>query len=137
MSGSLTGVRVIDLTRGVAGPYASQLLADQGADVMKLEPPGGDPSRHFGPFPHDTPHPERSGLFLHLNRNKRSVVVDPASDDGAALIRTLTAEAHIVLEDYAPGSAARVGVGLADVARGESCSGHDLDHPIWPDRAVS
>jgi len=111
VSGSLTGVRVIDLTRGVAGPYASQLLADQGADVMKLEPPGGDPSRHFGPFPHDTPHPERSGLFLHLNRNKRSVVVDPASDDGAALIRTLTAEAHIVLEDYAPGSAARWGWG--------------------------
>ena len=137
MSGSLTGVRVIDLTRGVAGPYASQLLADQGADVMKLEPPGGDPSRHFGPFPHDTPHPERSGLFLHLNRNKRSVVVDPASDEGAALIRTLTAEAHIVLEDYAPGAAASVGLGLADVARGESCHGHDLDHPLWTDRAVS
>jgi crotonobetainyl-CoA:carnitine CoA-transferase CaiB-like acyl-CoA transferase len=111
VSGSLTGVRVIDLTRGVAGPYASQLLADQGADVMKLEPPGGDPSRHFGPFPHDIPHPERSGLFLHLNRNKRSVVVDPASDEGAALIRALTAEAHIVLEDHAPGSAARWGWG--------------------------
>jgi crotonobetainyl-CoA:carnitine CoA-transferase CaiB-like acyl-CoA transferase len=102
VSGSLTGVRVIYLTRGVAGPYASQLLADQGADVMKLEPPVGDPSRHFGPFPHDTPQPERSGLFLHLNRNKRSVVVDPASNGGAALILTLTAEAHIVLEDYAP-----------------------------------
>jgi len=111
VSGSLTGVRVIDLTRGVAGPYASQLLADQGADVIKLEPPGGDPSRHFGPFPHDVPHPERSGLFLHLNRHKRSVVVDPASADGAALIRTLTAEAHIVLEDYAPGSAAGWGWG--------------------------
>src|SRR5207249_4179503 len=94
---------------GVLGPGGGG--RDRVADVMKLEPPGGDPSRHFGPFPHDIPHPERSGLFLHLNRNKRSVVVDPASADGAALIRTLTAEAHIVLEDYAPGSAAGWGWG--------------------------
>jgi crotonobetainyl-CoA:carnitine CoA-transferase CaiB-like acyl-CoA transferase/Uma2 family endonuclease len=79
--------------------------------VIKLEPPGGDPSRHFGPFPQDVPHPERSGLFLHLNRHKRSVVVDPASEAGAALIRSLAAEAHIVLEDYAPGSAAAWGWG--------------------------
>ncbi len=105
MIGSLEGVRVIDLTRGVAGPYASKLLSDQGADVIKLEPPGGDPSRTFGPFPNDEPHPERSGLFLHLNRNKRSVVVDPAGKEGAEIVRTLAAEAHIVLEDYAPGSA--------------------------------
>lgn len=111
MSGSLTGVRVVDLTRGVAGPYASLLLADQGAEVIKLEPPGGDPSRQFGPFPQDIPHPERSGLFLHLNRHKRSVVVDPASDAGTALIRCLAAEAHIVLEDYPPGSAATWGWG--------------------------
>ncbi len=111
MSGSLSGVRVIDLTRGIAGPYASLLLADQGAEVLKLEPPGGDPSRHFGPFPHDIPHPERSGLFLHLNRHKRSIVVDPASDAGAALIHSLAAKAHIVLEDYVPGSAATWGWG--------------------------
>ncbi len=98
-------MRVIELTRGVAGPYAAKLLADQGAEVLKLEPPGGDPSRTFGPFPHDEPHAERSGLFLHLNRHKRSIVVDPASADGAAMIRALAAEAHLVLEDYAPGSA--------------------------------
>jgi crotonobetainyl-CoA:carnitine CoA-transferase CaiB-like acyl-CoA transferase len=109
--GSLTGVRVIDLTRGVAGPYATLLLADQGADVIKLEPPGGDPSRAFGPFPHDEPHPERSGLFLHLNRHKRSVVVDAASPEGAALIRTLAAESQLILEDYAPGAAVRWGWG--------------------------
>jgi crotonobetainyl-CoA:carnitine CoA-transferase CaiB-like acyl-CoA transferase len=105
VSGSLEGVRVIDLTRGVAGPYASKLLADQGADVIKLEPPGGDPSRAFGPFPNDEPHPERSGLFLHLNRNKRSLVIEPASPEGAGIIQALAAEAQIVLEDYAPGSA--------------------------------
>ncbi|MEE9150202.1 MAG: CoA transferase [Candidatus Tectomicrobia bacterium] len=111
MSGSLEGVRVIDLTRDVAGPYASKLLADQGAEVIKLEPPGNDPSRTFGPFPHDEPHPERSGLFLHLNRNKRSVVVDPASAEGVEMIRALAATAHIVLEDYAPGAAEAWGWG--------------------------
>ena len=111
MSGALAGVRVIELTRGIAGPYAAKLLADQGAEVVKLEPPGGDPSRRFGPFPHDEPHPERSGLFLHLNRHKRSMVVDPASADGAATIRALAATAHVVLEDYPPGSAAAWGWG--------------------------
>ena len=105
MAGSLDNVRVLELTRGVAGPYAAKLLADQGADVIKLEPPGGDDSRAFGPFPNDEPHRERSGLFLHLNRNKKSIVVDPASPDGAELIPRLATRAHIVLEDYPAGSA--------------------------------
>jgi len=111
VSGALDDVRVIDLTRNVAGPYASLLLASQGADVIKLEPPDGDPSRRFGPFPGDEIHSERSGLFLHLNRYKRSVVVDPASTAGAEAIQSLAAEAHVVLEDYAPGAAATWGWG--------------------------
>ena len=105
MAASLENVRVLELARNVAGPYAAKLLADQGAEVIKLEPPGGDDSRTFGPFPDDQPHPERSGLFLHLNRNKRSVVVDPASPEGAETIRRLASRAHIVLEDYPAGSA--------------------------------
>ena len=104
-------MRVIELTRGVAGPYAAKLLAEQGAEVIKLEPPGGDPSRTFGPFPDDVPHPERSGLFLHLNRNKRSVVVDPSDAAGAEMIRRLASEAHVVFEDYPPGSAEAWGWG--------------------------
>jgi crotonobetainyl-CoA:carnitine CoA-transferase CaiB-like acyl-CoA transferase len=111
VSGSLAGVRVIELSRSVAGPYAALLLADQGAEIIKLEPPGGDPSRNFGPFPNNEPHAERSGLFLHLNRHKRSIVVDPVSPEGAEMIRTLATEAHILLEDYAPGSAAAWGWG--------------------------
>jgi len=109
MSAPLEGIRVLDLTRNVAGPFASKLLADFGADVLKLEPPGGDPSREFGPFPGDEPHPERSGLFLHLNTNKRSAVVDPTSEMGAQTIHRLAAEADILLEDYAPGEAASWG----------------------------
>ena len=111
MSAALDGIRVIDLSRGVAGPYASKLLADQGAEVIKLDPPGGDPSRLFGPFPGDAPHPERSGLFLHLNRNKQAAIVDPASATGAELIRHLAAGAQLLLEDYAPGSASAWGWG--------------------------
>ncbi len=102
---------MIDLTRNVAGPYASLLLASHGADVLKLEPPEGDPSRRFGPFPNGDVHPERSGLFLHLNRYKQSVVVDPTSPSGAERIRALAAKAHVVLEDYAPGAAAAWGWG--------------------------
>jgi crotonobetainyl-CoA:carnitine CoA-transferase CaiB-like acyl-CoA transferase len=109
--GSLSGLTVIDLTRGVAGPYATKLLADQGANVIKLEQPSGDPSRRFGPFPNDEPHPERSGLFLHLNRGKRSIAIDPDTEAGAAIIRGLAAEADLVVEDYAPGDAARWGWG--------------------------
>jgi crotonobetainyl-CoA:carnitine CoA-transferase CaiB-like acyl-CoA transferase len=105
---------VIDLTRGVGGPYAGRLLAEFGADVIKVEPPGGDQTRRFGPFPNDVPHPERSGLFLHLNRNKRSVVLDPVTDGES--IRALVADAHIVLEDYAPGVAADAGWGYEVLA---------------------
>ena len=114
MSSALDGIRVIDLTRGVGGPYAGRLLAEFGADVIKVEPPGGDQTRRFGPFPNDVPHPERSGLFLHLNRNKRSVVLDPVTDGES--IRALVADAHIVLEDYAPGVAADAGWGYEVLA---------------------
>ncbi|MCY3811542.1 MAG: CoA transferase [Gammaproteobacteria bacterium] len=106
----LAGIRIVDLSRNVAGPYASYLLAQFGADVVKVEPPGGDPSRRFGPFPDDVADPECSGLFLHLNRNKRSVVLD-AAEDGAT-IRRLAADADILIEDFAPGDAARWGWGF-------------------------
>ena len=104
MTTPLDGVRVLELSGGVAGPYAGRLLAEYGADVVKIEPTGGDPSRAFGPFPDDEPHPERSGLFLHLNRNKRSVVLDAAND--ADTILRLAADADILIEDFPPGSPA-------------------------------
>ena len=106
MIAPLVGIRVLDLTRDIAGPFASKLLADYGADVVKLEPPEGDSSRRYGPFPGDEPHLERSGLFLHLNTNKRSMVSDPSTAEGAETIRRLATEADILLEDYPPGQAA-------------------------------
>ena len=111
MPGPLEGIRVLDLTRNVAGPYATKLLADFGADVLKAEPPGGDPARRFGPFPGDESHLERSALFLHLHTNKRSVVLDALTPAGAAEVRELAAGADIVFEDFAPDEAAQCGWG--------------------------
>ena len=117
MAGSLAGVRVLDLSREVAGAYATKLLADYGADVLKLEPSEGDPLRRFGPFPADEPHPERSGLFLHLNTNKRSRILDVTDPANAEQVRAFAAEADIVVEDFAPGDASVLGLGLGDACR--------------------
>jgi crotonobetainyl-CoA:carnitine CoA-transferase CaiB-like acyl-CoA transferase len=109
--GPLAGVRILDLTRDVAGPYATKLFADFGADVIKVEAPGGDPSRQFGPFYGDDVHPEKSGLFLHLNTNKRSVVLDVETPEGAEAVRKLARTAHVVFEDFAPGEPDALGIG--------------------------
>src|SRR5688572_21648078 len=109
MPAPLEGLRVLDLTTDVAGPFATKMLADFGADVLKVEPPEGDPARRFGPFPGDEAHPERSGLFLHLNTNKRSITLDPSSEVGAARIRGLAARHDVVVEDYAVGDSERWG----------------------------
>jgi crotonobetainyl-CoA:carnitine CoA-transferase CaiB-like acyl-CoA transferase len=120
MAGPLAGIRVLDLTRNVAGPYATKLFADFGADVIKVEPPEGDPSRRFGPFFGDDAHPERSGLFLHLNTNKRSVTLDVETDEGAAAVRKLAATAQIVFEDFAPGEPDALGIGWDALSAGRN-----------------
>ena len=111
MSGPLAGIRVIDLSRGVTGPYATKLLADFGADVLKVEPPGGDPARRHGPFPGDVSDPEQSGLFLNLNTNKRSFVLDLTGPDASNTVIRLASEADVIVEDFAPGEAAANGWG--------------------------
>lgn len=110
--GALDGVRVLDLTHHIAGPFCTKLFADFGADVIKIERPGsGDPARHAGPFPNDEPHPERSALFLHLNTNKRSVTLDLATGDGRDLALQLAAGTDIVVENFRPGTLERFGLG--------------------------
>ncbi|HEU0256799.1 MAG TPA: CoA transferase, partial [Microbacteriaceae bacterium] len=88
----LDGVTVLDLTQILAGPYCTRLLADAGADVIKIEPPGGDPSRGLPPVIS----PERSGYFANLNAGKRSVVADLRTPEGIALVRELATEADVV-----------------------------------------
>ncbi|MEZ5409421.1 MAG: CoA transferase [Acidimicrobiales bacterium] len=109
----LAGLRVVELATGVAGPYAAKLLADFGADVVKVEPPGGDPARREGARPGPRPDPERSPLFLHLNANKRSVVADLATAEGADLVRALAARADLLIESHTPGALDALGLGPA------------------------
>ena len=109
--GALQGLRILDLTQGVAGPYCTKLLSDYGADVLKIErPEGGDPARRAGPFPDDEPHPERSGLFLDLNTGKRSLTLNLKTESGQRILRRLAADSDAVIENFRPGTLARLGL---------------------------
>lgn len=112
----LSGVRVADLTQGISGPYCTKLLADYGAEVIKIERPGvGDMMRSRGPFPGDRPHHETSGLFLTLNTSKKSVTLDLKSETGKGILRRLIASAEIVVEGFRPGAAEGLGFGPSAV----------------------
>jgi len=109
---ALGGVRVLEYCEMVCGPYCTKLLADLGAEVVKVERPGtGDRARSRGPFLNDTPHPERSGLFLYLNTNKLGVTVDPATDAGRAAFLERVGRADVLVEDTAPGTMTGLGLG--------------------------
>jgi len=100
---ALSDVRVLDLTWYIAGPYCTKLLADYGADVIKVERPGaGDPARSMGPFLGDEPHPEKSGLFLHLNTNKRSITLNLKSDTGKRIFRELVKDVDVLVQSFSP-----------------------------------
>ncbi len=117
--GALSHVRVLDFTTHVAGPYCTKLLADYGADVIKVERLGtGDSARSMGPFPEDIPHPEKSGLFLHLNTNKRSITLDLKSKAGQKIAMALASEADLVVESFRPGVMDRLGLGLEALQAG-------------------
>ncbi|MEX0650948.1 MAG: CoA transferase [Actinomycetota bacterium] len=108
----LTGLRVIDLSRVLAGPLATQTLGDLGADVIKVERPGqGDDTRHWGPpFAGDD-----AAYFLSLNRNKRSVAIDLKTAGGVEAVRRLTGDADVVIENFRPGLMRELGLGLEDL----------------------
>jgi crotonobetainyl-CoA:carnitine CoA-transferase CaiB-like acyl-CoA transferase len=105
-AGSLDGIRVLDLSRILAGPTASQLMADLGADVIKVEKPGtGDDTRTWGPpfLPGENgDDSDISAYFICANRNKRSIAIDITSPEGVSLIRRLVAISDVVLENYKP-----------------------------------
>lgn len=99
MHQALEEVRVIEWGDFISAPYCSKLLADLGADVIKLESPPGDSARHHGPFPGDLPHPEKSGLFLYLNTSKRSVTINPKDPKGLEIFKELLTEADVLVEN--------------------------------------
>ena len=114
--GALSDVKILDFTHMIAGPYCTKLMADYGADVIKVErPDGGDVTRRLGPFPGDEPHHERGGLFLHLNTNKRGVTLDLKTSAGNRIARRLAAEADVLVESFRPGVMARLGLDYASL----------------------
>lgn len=109
-TGPLAGLHVIELG-GINGQYCGKLLADMGADVLKIEPPGGDAARRIGPFAADSPDPNRSLFFWYYNTNKRGITLAIAHPDAHPLLRRLLASADIVLDSLPPGSLDRLGLG--------------------------
>ena len=112
MAGALANVRILDLTQGSGGPYCTMQLGDGGADVIKLEPPGGDWARALPPFAQ-----QESAYFLGLNRNKRSIVIDLTKPAGKEAALRLIAASDVVVQNYGPGVAERLGVDY-EAARG-------------------
>jgi len=97
---ALEGVRVVEYATMVSGPYCGKLLGDMGADVIKVEPSAGDPSRRSGPFPDEAKHPEQSALFLFNNTSKRGVVLDVTTREGRALLEKLLAWAEVFIDNH-------------------------------------
>ena len=109
---ALEGIRVIELATDVAGPFCGKLLADYGAEVIKVEPPdSGDPSRRAGPFPGGSPHLEKSALFLHLNTNKAGVTLDLSAEAGQDILKRLVERSQVLIESHKPGRLEAMGLG--------------------------
>jgi crotonobetainyl-CoA:carnitine CoA-transferase CaiB-like acyl-CoA transferase len=108
----LSGIRIVDLTRVVAGPYCTMMLGDMGAEVLKIEQPEhGDDTRAWGPYIEG-----QSGFYFQLNRSKKSVAVDLKTPAGAAVLRDLVASADVLIENFRPGSLSQLGFGYTDIA---------------------
>ena len=99
VDGFLTGLRVLECGDFISAPFCARMLADMGAEVIKVEPPSGDSARRFGPFPHDTPHPERSGLFLSVNLNKKGITLNLAEPGARRLLLQLAQESDVLVEN--------------------------------------
>lgn len=114
--GALTGIRVVDLSRVLGGPYATQVLGDHGADVVKVEPPGGDETREWGPpFREDDGKRGPSGYYLNVNRNKRGIALDLRKADGRLALLRLLQDADVLVENFKAGTLEKWDLGFEAV----------------------
>ena len=117
-AGLLSGYRVLDLGSGISAPWCTKILADYGAEVIKVETPGlGDATRRMGPFADDDPDPEKSLTFLYLNTNKKSVTVDPTSVSGRKLFYRMVADADVLVENYSPAQSQNLGLDYSSLSK--------------------
>src|ERR1700691_1493673 len=110
-AGALAGLKVVDLTRVLGGPYCTMILSDHGADVIKVEPPQGDEVRDWGPPFHEG----AASYFIGVNRNKRAMAVDLRKPEGQAIILKMLDGADILIENFKPGDMERWGLGYHEV----------------------
>jgi crotonobetainyl-CoA:carnitine CoA-transferase CaiB-like acyl-CoA transferase len=113
----LTGYRVLDLG-GPLGFHCTKLLADMGADIIKIEPPGGDEARRVPPFKDDSPHAEKSLYFLHFNTNKKGITLDVKKPDGRGILLELAKKADVVIETYRPAEREELGLTYQELSAG-------------------
>jgi len=115
--GALSGLKVLEFATMVSGPYCGKLLADLGADVIKVEPPGGDPARGEGPFPKTGPNPEQSALFLYNNTSKRGITLHLDHPDAVDLFRLLLKWADVLIDDHPPSRLEALGLTWEEIHR--------------------
>src|SRR5918995_284605 len=129
-AGALAGITVIDLTRVLGGPYATQILGDHGAEIIKVEPPQGDEVRDWGP-PFDAG--RDASYFIGINRNKRSLGLDLSRPEGQGVLLRLLEHADILIENYKPGAMEKWGLGYEAVLveRERSSQGQFIDMTLY------
>jgi crotonobetainyl-CoA:carnitine CoA-transferase CaiB-like acyl-CoA transferase len=115
--GTLAGIRVLDLTRMLSGPYCTMLLGDHGAEVIKIEPFEGDTSRGHGPYRDDDPRKEFGGYFQSVNRNKKSIALDLKRPEAQEIVRRLADTSDVVVENFRPGVMDRLGLGYEALSK--------------------
>ena len=133
---ALSGVRVVELARILAGPWIGQTLADLGADVVKVESPEGDDTRRWGP-PFIETEGERAAAYFHAcNRGKRSIVADFATERGREIVRRLAARSDVLIENFKVGGLKKFGLDYESLQRAQSAPRLLLGHRLRPDRAL-
>jgi len=115
--GILSGIRVLDFSRMLSGPYCTMMLADHGAEVIKIESPEGDTSRSNGPWRADDEAHDWAGYFVSLNRGKKSIVLDLKTAEAKMAIRALVRSSHVLVENFRPGVMERLGLGYEELAK--------------------
>ena len=125
MPGPLSGIKILDLTTVVMGPFATQILAELGADVIKVETHDGDNMRHVGPMAS----PGMGHLYLNLNRGKRGIVLDLKQPQGREALLRMVSATDVLIYNVRPQAMARLGLAYADVQRGEPA--HHLCGRLW------